>query len=104
MALNRATSLDAPIFDDSDDTLITRLPAKDRHFESADSDNAEFLEALRQRCSFLERGVLSMYSRGYGFEEMARELRVHEKSIDNAVWRVKVKAKKLLAEKPVRLS
>jgi hypothetical protein len=45
-----------------------------------------------------------MYSKGYGFEEMARELRVHYKSIDNAVWRVKVKAKKLLAETPVSLS
>ncbi|MFZ1124203.1 MAG: sigma-70 family RNA polymerase sigma factor [Candidatus Baltobacteraceae bacterium] len=104
LALNRAVSLDAPIFDDSDETLIARLPAQEWPREDFGSDNAEFLETLWQRCSGLERGVLSMYSKGYGFEEMARELRVHYKSIDNAVWRVKVKAKKLLAETPVSLS
>ena len=104
-ALNQAVSLDAPIFNDSDETLIARLPAR-REWSHDDlgSDNAEFLETLWERCSDLERGVLSMYSRGYGFEEMARELRVHLKSIDNAVWRVKIKAKKLLGERPISLS
>ena len=103
-ALNRAASLDAPLFNNSDETLIARLPAKEGPREDLGSDNAEFLEPRWQRCSGVERAVLSMYSRGYGFEEMARELQVHCKSIDNAVWRVKVKAKKLLAEKPVGLS
>lgn len=103
-ALNRATSLDAPIFHDSDETLIARLPAAEWPPVDLGSDKTDFLETLWQRCSALERGVLSMYSKGYGFDEMARELRVNYKSIDSAVWRVKVKARKLLAEKPVRLS
>jgi hypothetical protein len=45
-----------------------------------------------------------MYSKGYRFEEMAHELGVHWKSIDNAVWRVKVKARKLLAKSATRSS
>lgn len=103
-ALNWAASLDAPIFADSDEPLIGRLAATETPIIELDTDNTEFLDALSQRCSGLERGVLSMYSRGYKFEEMAYELGVHWKAIDNAVWRVKVKAKKLLTEKPLNLS
>jgi RNA polymerase sporulation-specific sigma factor len=101
-ALNSAISLDAPIFSESDEPLIGRLAAKEDVIAEIDTDSYDFLSLLLQRCSGLERGVLSMYSRGYKFEEMAYELRVHWKSIDNAVWRVKVKAKKLLAEKPLK--
>ena len=57
-----------------------------------------FLEKLWFRCSRLEQGVLALYTRGYSFDEMARELNVHWKAIDNAVWRVKVKAKRLASE------
>jgi RNA polymerase sporulation-specific sigma factor len=99
--LNTAISLDAPLFDDSAETLIARLAAPSSIEPEPTTDSAEFLEALRERCSLLERGVLSMYSRGYTFEDMAYELGVHLKSIDNAVWRIKVKAKKLLADHQV---
>lgn len=103
-ALNRAASLDAPIFADSDETILTRLVGHRDRLPEDDSENTEFLAALWKRCSELERGILSMYSNGYTFEEMAWELGVHEKAIDNAVWRVKVKARKLLLEKPLQLS
>ena len=62
----------------------------------------EILETLWERSSPLERGILSLYTKGYSFAEMAGELGVHWKSIDNAVWRVKVKAKKLLREIPLK--
>jgi RNA polymerase sporulation-specific sigma factor len=97
MALNRAISLDAPAFDDSDSPLSDRLQSAGA-VDHGDTTQAEFLHRLWERCSNLERGVLSLYTKGYSFEEMARELSVHWKAIDNAVWRVKVKAKKLLSE------
>jgi RNA polymerase sporulation-specific sigma factor len=102
--LNRAVSLDAPAFDGSRETVIERVAASPENIPLPDTSNADFIDALRQCCSVLERSVLSMYAGGYSFDEMARELGVHAKSIDNAVWRIKVKAKKLLAEKPVLLS
>ncbi len=99
--LNRAISLDAPVFDDSNETLVARLSAPEA--PHSDPTHSTFLDALWSRCSDLERGVLSLYTSGYSFSEMATELGVHLKSIDNAVWRVKVKAKKLLLEQPVEL-
>jgi RNA polymerase sporulation-specific sigma factor len=102
-ALNWATSLDAPVFEDSDETLLGRLAAPGTIEGRFDEDGHEFLEELWSRCSPLEQGVLSMYARGFSFEEMARELGVHYKSIDNAVWRVKVKARKIVAENPKKV-
>ena len=98
-ALNWATSLDAPAFADSEEPLVARLAASAGPDMGGLSDATAFLESLWSRCSSLERGILSLYSRGYSFAEMAFELGVHWKSIDNAVWRVKVKARKLLSEK-----
>jgi len=99
-ALNYALSMDAPIFEDSDEALINRLATSGRpHLDEEVSDGSAFLSELWERCSSLERGVLSMYSKGFTFAEMAWELGVHLKAIDNAVWRVKVKARKLLAER-----
>ncbi len=97
-ALNLALSLDAPVFEDSPETLIALLPAPDFKQSENSYEKIEFINALRSRCSKLERGILSFYSSGYSFDEMARELGVHCKSIDNGVWRIKVKAKKLLSE------
>lgn len=103
-ALNRAVSLDAPVFDDSGESLGDRLASADRiELKEEGSVQMEFLHQLWNRCSKLERGVLSLYTKGYSFDEMARELDVHLKAIDNAVWRVKVKAKRLLSEGPFEL-
>jgi RNA polymerase sporulation-specific sigma factor len=98
-ALNHAVSMDMPIFEDSDETLITRLSTGGLANSGEVSDTLEFLSTLWGRCSDLERGVFSMYSKGYSFTEMAWELGVRLKSIDNAVWRVKVKARRLLGQR-----
>lgn len=97
--LNSAISIDAPVFEDSDDSLASRLAARGKVDIDETTDAVSFLTILAERCSDLERGVLSLYARGYTFAEMAWELGVHYKSIDNAVWRVKVKAKRLISEK-----
>jgi RNA polymerase sporulation-specific sigma factor len=107
-ALNYAISMDTPIFEDSDETLFNRLGAGDQPDLEEASEAHAFLSTLWARCSSLERGVLSLYSKGYSFVEMGLELGVHWKSIDNAIWRVKVKARKLLDERrfsglPIRM-
>lgn len=98
--LNHALSLDAPAFADSDALRVACLRGHDGASPRHHEDSVEFLNALWHRCSELERGVLSMYSNDYSFLEMAWELGVKLKAIDSAVWRVKTKARKLLAERP----
>lgn len=100
--LNRAISLDAPVFEDSEETLIGRLAVPDSNFALAESEPADFLRELNMRCSSFERLVLSLYNTGLGYQEMGWELGVDRKSIDNTLWRIKVKARKLLAQKPWR--
>lgn len=101
-ALNQAISFDAPVFADSSDSLLSRLAAPEDSCD-ADPTHSVFLEGLWKACSELEQGVLSLYTRGYSFAEMASELGVHLKAIDNAVWRVKVKAKRLLSKQPLEI-
>ena len=100
--LNRAVSIDARLYVDSDDTLLDRLSAPVEFSIEELSEVTTFLDALLLRCSDLERGILSLYAKGYTFAEMAWELGVRWKSIDNAVWRVKVKARKLLNDRGYR--
>ncbi len=102
-ALNFAVSLDVPIFADSEETFLGRLASREESLPGNSTEITEFLDTLFARCSKLERGVLSLYAKGFGYAEMAYELGVHYKAVDNAVWRVKVKAKKLLLEKPLDL-
>lgn len=99
-ALNWAMSIDAPLYPDTDESLSARLASPEQPGFAELSETTAFLSALWGRCSALERSVLSLYTKGYSFVEMGWELGVHWKSIDNAVWRVKVKARKLLAEQP----
>jgi RNA polymerase sporulation-specific sigma factor len=95
--LNRSISLDAPRVSDDDEPLVETLASRDPIRET-DPEDLEFLHNLTQRCSDLERHVLFLYSKGYSFEEMAFEVGKHWKAIDNAVWRIKVKARTLRAE------
>lgn len=95
--LNRSISLDVPRFSDDDEPLVATLASRDPTRET-DPDDLDFLNSLIQRCSSLERNVLFLYTKGYSFEEMAFEVGKHWKAIDNAVWRIKVKARKLRAE------
>ena len=96
-----AASLDSPISYGSDPdatTLGSRVATPEQPLH--DEDHLSFVLALWKRCSPLERAVLSMYTQGFSFDEMGETRGKHYKAIDNAVWRVKVKAKKLRLELP----
>ena len=66
--------------DEPEDRLIAR--------ETLD----ESLRALRDRLSKLERQVLDLYLEGRSTTEIAQQLRRSEKSIGNAIQRIKQKA------------
>ena len=56
-------------------------------------------EKIQQNLSELESQVLHSYLEGKSYQEMAKELNRHVKSIDNALQRVKRKIEKTLGEK-----
>jgi RNA polymerase sporulation-specific sigma factor len=56
-------------------------------------------ERIQENLSELESQVLLSYLEGKSYQEMAKELNRHVKSIDNALQRVKRKIEKTLGEK-----
>jgi RNA polymerase sporulation-specific sigma factor len=96
ISLNRAASLDAPLWE-TGESLLGRIPSP-QTVVSDSLHGIEFINDLWARCTDLERGVLTRYHQGYTFEEIATEIGVHSKAVDNAIWRVKLKARKLRAQ------
>lgn len=94
---NNALSLDAPWGPGQSEPLSAPVPRATPDF-AQQMAHAAFLERLSNRCSPMERRVLGMYATGYTYEEIGTALGVGYKSIDCTIWRIKVKAKKLLSE------
>ncbi len=101
MPLNSYVSLDKPQRDeDKDRTLMDVLVG------SAEIDPQELLVnrenlgdmqlKLSELLSRLEKEVLQLYLEGCTYQEISEELNRHEKSIDNALQRVKRKLEQLL--------
>lgn len=101
MPLNSYVSLDKPLRDeDKDRTLMDVLVG------SAEIDPQELLVnrenlgdmqlKLSELLSRLEKEVLQLYLEGCTYQEISKELNRHEKSIDNALQRVKRKLEQLL--------
>jgi RNA polymerase sporulation-specific sigma factor len=102
MPLNSYISLDKPLRDeDKDRTLMDVLVG------SGDIDPQELLVnrenlgdmqlKLSELLSGLEKEVLQLYLEGRTYQEISKELNRHEKSIDNALQRVKRKLEQLLS-------
>jgi RNA polymerase sporulation-specific sigma factor len=99
--LNGALSLDSPRYDDGDgrtlgDTLAVPGPPPDLTWLRSE-EAARILKVLRQRLSPFEFKVLMLWLQGRSYEEIARLLGRHTKSVDNGLWRVKCKVRRLLA-------
>src|SRR5690625_7137764 len=58
---------------------------------------------LSELLSGLERKVLQLYLDGCSYQEISIELKRHEKSIDNALQRVKRKLERVLTANELRL-
>lgn len=102
--LNSYISLNKPIYDeDSDRTMLdilsgTKITDPEEVFISHELSD-DLREKIQQNLSELESQVLLSYLEGKSYQEMAKELNRHVKSIDNALQRVKRKIEKTLGEK-----
>lgn len=99
--LNSAFSLDAPRYEDDGggrtmcDTVRDSVVA----FDATLLQNAEvqtIMQILRQRLSIFEYRALCLWLEGLSYDEIARKLGKHVKSVDTGLWRVKCKIRRLL--------
>ena len=102
--LNSYISLNKPIYEeDSDRTLldvITEEGMSNPEDMLIDREDLSFIEGrIGQMMSDLEKQVLVRYMEGKSYEQIAREIGRHEKSVDNALQRIKRKLLKYLQEK-----
>lgn len=101
--LNSYISLNKPIYDDdSDRTMLdilsgTKITDPEELFINHEL-SGDIREKIQENLSELESQVLMSYLEGKSYQEMARELNRHVKSIDNALQRVKRKIEKSLSD------
>lgn len=102
--LNSYISLNKPIYDDdSDRTMLdilsgAKITDPEEVFISHELSD-DIREKIQENLSELESLVLMSYLEGKSYQEMAKELCRHVKSIDNALQRVKRKIEKSLGER-----
>ncbi len=101
--LNSYISLNKPIFDEeSDRTLLDIINEESVSDPEEMMINREEFAGIELKMgeilSNLEWEVLSKYLQGRSYQEIAKELHRHVKSIDNALQRVKRKLEKYLEE------
>ncbi len=102
--LNSYVSLNKPVFDDdSDRTLIDMIAAgKNVNPEElliGQEEYAAIESSMGTVLSDLERQVLALYLAGKSYQQIAETVGRNEKSIDNALQRVKRKLERCLLEK-----
>jgi len=104
--LNSYISLNKPIYDeDSDRTMLdilsgTKVTDPEEVFINHELSD-DLRDKIKKNLSELEEQVLHSYLEGKSYQEMARDLKRHVKSIDNALQRVKRKIEKTLGEKNI---
>lgn len=94
-ALNGALSLDEPLCADDGVRPDPVCPEPGPLQLLIASEQLEGLrQGLSQELTAIEREVLVLYLNGSSYSEMCRELKRHRKAIDNALQRVKRKARR----------
>lgn len=99
--LGTAVSIDAPLDDyNEEETYEGNIIAR----ENPDTlerreEMDELLRPLRRKCTKMERKVLDAYIKSDSYLEIAKIIRRDSKATDNAVERLKLKARRILDEK-----
>ena len=102
--LNESYSLDKNIFEDDEEATYIEM-LKSRTNESPenkyiDDESKRMLEEnVMANLSAMEKKVLSLYLKGKKYTEIAIIVEKDEKSIDNALQRIKKKISKIVAER-----
>ena len=102
--LNSYVSLNKPIYEDESDTtlidVLSSIAISDPEELIISQEQLKFIEEeIAKVLSELELEVLTSYLDGKSYQEIASDLDRHEKSIDNALQRVKRKLEKCLNRK-----
>ncbi len=101
--LNSSFSLEAPRYGyEGGWTLGDTLGSPGVPFETelmADQDVKAIIETLQRYLSRFEFSILMLWLKGRSYQEIGRRLGKHGKSVDNGLWRVKCKIKRLLAQR-----
>ena len=100
---NRLVSLIRRSYLESSVMEMTRQEENEENEENADPEQSciereswlEMQERIKEVLSDFEQKVLSRYLRGWTYEAIAASLGVTEKSVDNAIYRLKAKLKRL---------
>ncbi len=99
--LNSYVSLNRPIYDEESDRTLLDVLAEGRVVSPEEllisrEDYSSIEDRIGQVLSDLEQQVLRAYLDGKSYQEIAKDLGRHVKSIDNALQRVKRKLEKAL--------
>ena len=100
--LNSYVSLNKPVYDEESERTLVDLIAATKITNPEEiiidkEDYANIEEEITKMLSGLEKQVLGYYLQGKSYQEIARVMDRHEKSIDNALQRAKGKIDKFLA-------
>src|SRR5579864_9010426 len=101
--LNQHISLNKPIYDEDSERTLLDVMASNKTSDPEElvvtqEVSQDIKERIQENLSELESQVLLSYLEGKSYQEMARDLGRHVKSIDNALQRVKRKIEKNLSE------
>ncbi|MCQ2362042.1 MAG: sigma-70 family RNA polymerase sigma factor [Acidaminococcaceae bacterium] len=91
-ALNLAESLD----DKNNENLMAKVEAFNVEISPEEKligkeESAAFLERLQKSLTKMEKEVLTLYLQGLSYAEIAQKLVLQEKSVDNAIQRIRKK-------------
>ena len=101
--LNSYVSLNKPLYDDESDRTLLDVIIEGKTSSPEDllisQENLQTINLrIGEMLSDLEQDVLAAYLDGKSYQEIAKMLGRHSKSIDNALQRVKRKLEKFLSE------
>ena len=91
--LREAIALD-PVLADEAEGIFVAFPVDNHSPETAliaKEDITEFYKKIQTSLSETEKKVLSLYLKGYSYDEISKELNSSKKNVDNALTRVKNK-------------
>ena len=102
--LNSYVSLNKPVYEAESERMLVDIIAASKVSNPEEividqEDYASMEEEIAKMLSSLENQVLTYYLHGLSYQQIARLLGRHEKSVDNALQRAKGKIDKFLEEK-----
>lgn len=106
--LNSYTSLYRPVYNEESERILLDTIAENRSEDPQEvmvtqERYRRLTQKLNESLSELEHDVFNLYVKGYSYQEISEQINRHEKSIDNALQRIKRKSEQLLEANEIQL-